>query len=115
MVMMALEGLERILQIGEEKAKQLTSTSDISHLYSKLLPANKIEEICMSKSNPSIARRANKIWRNHFVLCALCNISFPKQSEKANFCAECKCHVCSKVCIKESIFLSFFSFLSIYT
>jgi len=91
MVMMALEGLERILQVGEDEAKRI----GCSNPYAKLLSTNKLEELEHHKSN-AIAKRATRIWKQHFVLCAICNASYPKHSDEASFCVECKCHVCDK-------------------
>lgn len=89
MVMMALEGLERILQVGDEEAKRITGTNP----YAALLSTSRIEELEAHKSS-AIAKRASRIWKQHFVTCAICNSSYSKHSTEARFCDECKCHVC---------------------
>ena len=67
MVMMALEGLERILQVGEEEAKRIMGTNP----YASLLTTSRIEELEAHKSS-AIAKRASRIWKQHFVSCAIC-------------------------------------------
>jgi hypothetical protein len=38
--------------------------------------------------------RASRIWKTHFVTCAICSKSFSKHSQEVGFCGECKCYVC---------------------
>eukprot|EP00968_Pinguiococcus_pyrenoidosus_P024349 scaffold4604_cov257-Pinguiococcus_pyrenoidosus.AAC.5 len=90
MVMMALEGLERILQVGEDEARNTGGANP----YAPLLSAQRIEELEHHKSQ-AIAKRAARIWRTHYVTCAICNLRFPKASDATRFCPECKCFVCS--------------------
>ena len=52
MVMMALEGLERILQVGDEEAKRNMS----SNPYVAMISASKIEEL-ESHRQANIAKR----------------------------------------------------------
>lgn len=89
MVMMALEGLERILQVGEDEGRR----SGGSNPYAPLLSAQRIEELEQHKSQ-AIAKRAARIWRTHYVTCAICSLRFPKASDATRFCQECKCYVC---------------------
>ena len=90
MVMMALEGLERILQVGDEEAKHLMGGNP----YAKLLSSSRIEELEKHKST-AISKRASRIWKQHFVTCEICKSSYSRLSSEARFCDECKCHVCS--------------------
>ncbi|KDO32339.1 hypothetical protein SPRG_02818 [Saprolegnia parasitica CBS 223.65] len=89
MVMMALEGLERILQVGELEAKRL----DAPNPYAGLMASANIETLVSHKS-ATVAKRATRIWQQHFVTCAICMGAFSKHSNDTFFCAECKCNVC---------------------
>jgi hypothetical protein len=79
-------------KVGEATAKRKGGGNP----YAKLISASKIEQVACHKSS-AISKRASQIWKEHVVVCAICNISFPKKSDEAKFCAECKCHVCHKV------------------
>ncbi|RLN14964.1 hypothetical protein BBI17_006600 [Phytophthora kernoviae] len=92
MVMMALEGLERILQVGELEAKR----TDAPNPYASLMASANIETLVSHKS-ATVAKRASRIWQQHFVTCAICLGPFSKHSNDTFFCAECKCNVC-KIC-----------------
>jgi importin subunit alpha-6/7 len=74
MVMMALEGLERILQVGDDEARRTGGANP----YAAMLSATKIEEL-ESHRSAAIAKRAQRIWKQHFVTCAICNHTFSKQ------------------------------------
>ncbi|CEG47720.1 importin subunit alpha-1-like [Plasmopara halstedii] len=89
MVMMALEGLERILQVGELEAKR----TDSPNPYASLMASANIETLVSHKS-ATVAKRATRIWQQHFVTCAICLGPFSKHSNDTFFCAECKCNVC---------------------
>ncbi|CAK4608753.1 unnamed protein product [Aphanomyces euteiches] len=89
MVMMALEGLERILQVGELEAKR----TDSPNPYASLMASANIEHLVSHKS-ATVAKRATRIWQQHFVTCAICSGAFSKHSNDTFFCAECKCNVC---------------------
>lgn len=89
MVMMALEGLERILQVGELEAKR----TDSPNPYASLMASANIETLVSHKS-ATVAKRASRIWQQHFVTCAICGGPFSKHSNDTFFCAECKCNVC---------------------
>lgn len=89
MVMMALEGLERILQVGELEAKRTGSPNP----YASLMASANIETLVSHKS-ATVAKRATRIWQQHFVTCAICLGPFSKHSNDTFFCAECKCNVC---------------------
>jgi regulator of replication initiation timing len=95
MVMMALEGLERVLQVEEtrETSKKKTSQSNTPMLVS----ASLIEKAQDKHNSTAVKKRADRIWKQHFVSCALCHESYSKHRPgDATFCEECKCHVCSK-------------------
>lgn len=89
MVMMALEGLERILQVGELEAKR----TDAPNPYASLMASANIETLVSHKS-ATVAKRASRIWQQHFVTCAICMGPFSKHSSDTFFCDECKCNVC---------------------
>merc|ERR1711862_468171 len=115
MVMMALEGLERVLQVEETKelarrASLEATEADIckpvptpdsieadnsSSQRGSVVSASLIEALEQHK-NSAVSKRAGKIWKQHFVNCALCRQSFSRhRSREVQFCKECKCHVCS--------------------
>ena len=102
MVMMALEGLERVLQVEEtrevirrEKVLNGETQYDASE-YPTLVSASLIEKARDSHNSTAVTKRADRIWKQHFVSCALCKKSFSKhRTSDASFCEECKCHVCS--------------------
>jgi hypothetical protein len=102
MVMMALEGLERVLQVeetremirrdrienGEIEDSEVTRTPT-------LVSAALIEKARESHNSSAVTKRADRIWKQHFVSCALCMSSYSKhRTSDATFCDECKCYVC---------------------
>lgn len=85
MVMMALEGLERVLQVEEARATD-----------EALVSASLIEKALDKHQSSAVTKRASRIWKQHFVSCALCHKSYSKhRTSDAMFCEECKCYVCS--------------------
>ena len=55
-----------------------------------------IEKAREAHNSSAVTKRADRIWKQHFVSCALCKKSFSKhRTADASFCEECKCHVCS--------------------
>uniref|UniRef100_A0A7S4T0S9 Uncharacterized protein n=1 Tax=Ditylum brightwellii TaxID=49249 RepID=A0A7S4T0S9_9STRA len=112
MVMMALEGLERVLQVEESRemarkarlAARCTIIDD-SDEYAEdeddkrpptLVSASLIEKALEKHNSNAVSKRAGRIWKQHFVSCALCRQSFSRhRTSDARFCNECKCHVCS--------------------
>ena len=110
MVMMALEGLERVLQVEESResargAAGLHSANDLDddgtgggggRPPSPLVSASIIEKALDGHNSTAVTKRASRIWKQHFVSCALCRQSFSRhRPADARFCNECKCHVCS--------------------
>jgi hypothetical protein len=106
MVMMALEGLERVLQVEETREmirRDHIENGEIEDVEENRTPilvsAELIEKARDSHNNSSssaVTKRADRIWKQHFVSCALCKNSFSKHRiSDASFCEECKCHVCS--------------------
>lgn len=110
MVSMALEGLERVLQVEEHREAtrrvraQMRRNSNIdSDDDSEALPpsplvnASLIKKALETHNSNAISKRAERIWNNHFVYCKLCRQSYSKhRTSDAKFCDECKCYVCSK-------------------
>ena len=106
MVLMALEGLERVLQVEEarettrreKRKKENKGDHESDEANSPVLVSASLIEKALEKHNSNaVTKRATRIWKQHFVSCALCNESFSKhRTAEATFCDECKCYVCSK-------------------
>jgi hypothetical protein len=102
MVMMALEGLERVLQVEETREmvrREQIESGEIGHEEGTRTPilvsAALIEKARESHNSSAVTKRADRIWKQHFVSCALCKKSFSKhRPSDATFCGECKCYVC---------------------
>ena len=102
MVTMALEGLERVLQVEEAREAAWSENQRLggasnknSSAPSPLVSASLIEKALTKNYKSTVTKRAQKIWKEHFVSCALCNQSYSKHRvSDAKFCEECKCHVC---------------------
>ncbi|CAB9511997.1 Importin subunit alpha [Seminavis robusta] len=103
MVMMALEGLERVLQVEETREmirREQIESREIRDTDGKrppnLVSASLIEQARENHNSSAVTKRADRIWKQHFVSCALCKQSFSKhRTSDASFCEECKCYVCS--------------------
>jgi len=109
MVSMALEGLERVLQVEEHReasrrvraemrSKSNIDSDDESDCLppSPLVNASLIKRALEKHNSNAVYKRAERIWNNHFVCCKLCRQSFSKhRPSDAKFCNECKCYVCS--------------------
>lgn len=103
MVMMALEGLERVLQVEETREMLRQEQIDSGDIEDEeenrtptLVDAALIEKARDSHSSSAVTKRAERIWKQHFVSCALCKKSYSKhRAADASFCEECKCYVCS--------------------
>jgi len=116
MVSMALEGLERVLQV--EKNREIArkeklgggsnsssggssgsgSGSDGNNPHSPLVNPSLVENAMAKSHNQTskVSKKVRQIWDDHFVSCALCNKPYSKhRPSDAKFCEECKCHVCS--------------------
>lgn len=101
MIMMSMEGLERVLQTEECK-----DAADLrAHNGSSAgLPQRPVIVICaklingvmeLNHSSSAAAKRAKRIWDTHFIACALCHGFFSRHRvNDSRFCHECKCHVC---------------------
>jgi len=62
-----------------------------------LVSASLIEKARESHNSSAVTKCADRIWKQHFVSCALCKKSFSKhRTSDASFCEECKCHVCHR-------------------
>merc|ERR1712070_994097 len=59
-----------------------------------LVNSSLIDKARESDNSSAVTKRAERIWKQHFVSCALCKKSFSKHRESdASFCGECKCYV----------------------
>jgi importin subunit alpha-1 len=102
MVMMALEGLERVLQVEETREifrrEQIDNgeiEDDEDSRTPTLVSSGLIEKARESHNSTAVTKKADRIWKQHFVACALCKNSFSKhRTSDASFCNECKCYVC---------------------
>ena len=61
--------------MGEFEAKRVMGANP----YAALMSTSRIEELESHKSS-AIAKRASRIWRQHFVTCAICGLSYSKHS-----------------------------------
>ena len=103
MVMMALEGLERVLQVEETREMIRRDQIDNGEIQDDeetrpptLVSASLIEQARENHNSSAVTKRADRIWKQHFVSCALCKESYSKhRTSDATFCDECKCYVCS--------------------
>jgi importin subunit alpha-6/7 len=102
MVMMALEGLERVLQVEETREMLRREHMECREIGEdgkrppNLVSASLIEQARENHNSSAVTKRADRIWKQHFVSCALCKKSFSKhRTSDASFCEECKCYVCS--------------------
>jgi hypothetical protein len=103
MVLMALEGLERVLQVEETREMIRRDQIECGEIEDDednrtpvLVSASLIEHARESHNSSAVIKRADRIWKQHFVLCALCKESYSRHRlSDASFCDECKCHVCS--------------------
>merc|ERR1712232_30394 len=60
-----------------------------------LVNSSLIDKARESHNSSAVTKRAERIWKQHFVSCALCKESFSKhRASDATFCEECKCYVC---------------------
>lgn len=102
MVMMALEGLERVLQVEETREmlrREQIENGEIEDTEATRTPtlvsAALIEKARENHNSSAVTKRADRIWKQHFVSCALCKKSYSKhRTSDATFCDECKCYVC---------------------
>ncbi len=105
MLVMAVEGLEKLLQVGDEAACRASGVSKTTdprcgpNSHAALMDLEKLNE-CLSMEASSVTntvtKRVTKILRNYFVSCAICKNRYPSRTTKTKFCNECKCVVCSE-------------------
>ena len=94
MVTMALEGLERVLQV-EETHQSCERNDSIS--TPMLVSASLIETAQDKNTSATVKKLADRIWKQYFVSCALCHETYSKRhTANVAFCEVCKCHVCPK-------------------
>lgn len=101
MVMMALEGIERVLQTEEAQDSEdlyHKSEEELGQRPTIIRCAALIKTVTESPHNSSaVAKRAIRIWEQHFISCALCKNNYSRcRIMDSHFCNECKCHVCSR-------------------
>jgi hypothetical protein len=108
MVTMALEGLERVLRVGESrmpKTGKSTGRAAMVNPYAALLSEARrarstsleatIKSSAVLASERQSGRQASRVWDQHFVTCAICQSSSAKTSPNTEYCEECRGVVCS--------------------
>lgn len=109
MVTMALEGLERVLRVGEAKAgrngKVHGRGAAINPYAALLSEARKARSLtfemamkspaAVAASERTVCRQATRVWDEHFVTCAICQTSSSKAALNTEYCEECRGIVCS--------------------
>lgn len=91
MVMMALEGIEKILRLGETAPPIANGTTKEN--YTDVLDVRnqagfnpgQIGSLVGEHKSPQVSKRAGKIWRDFFVECAICRGHFSTYSTKVRF------------------------------
>ncbi len=96
MVMMALEGLERVLQMeGNRESNNSESGEEGTGHQTIVKCAQLIKGVIDSPHNSSaVLKRAKRVWGTHIVACALCEKYYSARLLETHWCSECKCHVC---------------------
>ena len=104
MLVMAVEGLEKLLQVGDDvacRAAHVSATTDPKcgpNTHAALMDLEKLNE-CISQNNDpltnTVSKRVTKILQKYFVGCAICNKRYPARTVSTKFCPECKCTVCT--------------------
>ena len=109
MAAMALEGLEKILAVGEAVARKdpdavnLKTTDEQAKAQEKrrmqlengaLCDVLKIEELRTTHRLGEIRKRTSAMWSSHFVTCGICSRSYSRHGDSTFYCEECKCVVC---------------------
>jgi importin subunit alpha-1 len=96
MVSMALEGLERVLQVEKNhEIARKEKTHNNERPRSPLVNPSLVENAMKKPNSNKVTKKVQQIWNEHFVSCALCNKPYSKhRTSDAKFCEECKCHVC---------------------
>ncbi|KAL3795165.1 hypothetical protein ACHAW5_009179 [Stephanodiscus triporus] len=101
MVMMALEGIERVLQTEEAQDSEdlyHKSEEELGQRPTIIKCAALIKTVTESPHiSTAVSKRAKRIWDHHFISCALCHNNYSRcRLIDSHFCNECKCHVCSR-------------------
>jgi len=100
MIMMALEGIERVLQCEESQDSEdlynKAANVDVPQRPTIIKCASLIKSVTEGQGNSTaVNKRAKRIWEQHFVSCALCHNNYSRNRvADSHFCNECKCHVC---------------------
>mmetsp|Transcript_4007 Transcript_4007/g.6856 ORF Transcript_4007/g.6856 Transcript_4007/m.6856 type:complete len:916 (-) Transcript_4007:1084-3831(-) len=98
MVMMALEGLERVLQMeGNRDSNEAESGEEGTGHQTIVKCAELIQSVIKSPHHSSaVLKRAKRVWGTHIVACALCEKYYSVRLLETHWCSECKCHVCRR-------------------
>ena len=100
MLVMAVEGLEKLLQVGDESACRSAGVNKITddgcgpNPHASRMNLEKLE-MCERHEASSISKRVGKMLKTQFVCCAICKERHPARTKKTKYCDECKCMVCS--------------------
>ena len=96
MVMMALEGLERVLQMEGNRDSNAADSGEEGTGHQTIVKcAELIQSVIKSPHHSSaVLKRAKRVWGTHIVACALCEKYYSARLLQTHWCSECKCHVC---------------------
>ena len=86
---MALEGLERVVQVGDILSRKNNGVNP----YAAELAHAKLDTLLNHKS-VAIQKRATKILKEHFEACVICKAYYSRHDPDMMFCAECRGFVC---------------------
>jgi hypothetical protein len=98
MRLMALEGIERILAIGETKINRSSRRDSLSNPnpYASLVSVEAVESLHSITKTTSLGKRVTKLHRDHFTACTICHKLFHKNTAVLKVCEECRGPVCLK-------------------
>jgi hypothetical protein len=96
MRLMALEGIERILAIGETKISRSCRRDSLSNPnpYASLVSVEAVENLYSITKTTSLGKRVMKLYRDHFTACTICQKLFHKNTTVLKVCEECRGPVC---------------------
>lgn len=96
MVMMALEGLERVLQMEGNRDTDDDNNIEEGTGHETVVKCAELVKSVMDghQHSSAVLKRAKRVWETHIVACALCETYYSARLLQTEWCSECKCHVC---------------------